>query len=171
MMLAMAGCVCAQPPAQQPDGSQAAPQGQPSGGPPQGPPPGPPPGHGGRPHMRGPMGGPEGRWWVNPAVVQKIGLTADQQKQIDALFQKHRLKLIDASAVVEREEAVLEPLLEADLPDEAKVLAQIDRVAQARAELEKANARMLLGFRTVLTVDQWKKLQADRPGPPPDRPR
>jgi hypothetical protein len=32
-------------------------------------------------------------------------------------------------------------------------------VAQARAELEKANARMLLGIRRVLNQDQWKKLQ------------
>ena len=44
-----------------------------------------------------------------------------------------------------------------------KVLAQIDRIAQARAELEKANARMLLGLRGVLTLDQWKKLQAEGP--------
>jgi len=55
----------------------------------------------------------------------------------------------------------MEPLLAADQPDEGKILAQIDRVAQARAELEKANARMLLGLRRVLTSDQWKTLQAD----------
>ena len=57
----------------------------------------------------------------------------------------------------------MEPLLAADQPDEGKILAQIDRVAQARAELEKANARMLLGLRRVLTPDQWKTLQADEP--------
>ena len=54
--------------------------------------------------------------------------------------------------------------MSADTPDEPKILAQIDRVAQARAELEKANARLLLGIRRVLTPDQWKKLQADTPG-------
>ncbi len=47
--------------------------------------------------------------------------------------------------------------------DEAQVLGQIDRIAQARAELEKANARMLLAFRGVLTLEQWKKLQAEEP--------
>lgn len=101
---------------------------------------------------------------MDPALVQRLGLTADQQKRIDTLFQQNRLKLIDLSAVVQKEEAILEPLLEADRPDESQVLAQIDRVAQARAELEKANARMLLGFRGVLTLDQWRKLQAE--GPP-----
>jgi len=55
--------------------------------------------------------------------------------------------------------------MEADQPDEARIVAQIDKVAQARAELEKANARMLLGIRRVLTPDQWKKLQAEAPRP------
>jgi periplasmic protein CpxP/Spy len=107
--------------------------------------------------------GPPGRWWMDPGLVQKLGLTGDQQKRIDALFQQNRLKLIDLSAGLQKEEAILEPLLEADRPEESQVLAQIDRIAQARAELEKANARMLLGFRGVLTLDQWKKLQAEAP--------
>ena len=125
-------------------------------------PPPPPPGRG---PGRGPMAG---RWWVDAALVQRLGLTEDQQKKIEALFQQNRFKLIDLSAAVEKEEAIMEPLLESDHPEEAKVLAQIDHIAQARAELEKANARMLLGFRTVLSQEQWKKLQAeDRPGPPP----
>jgi protein CpxP len=111
--------------------------------------------------------GPPGRWWGDPALVQKLGITVDQQTKIDALFQQSRLKLIDLSAELHKEEAVLEPLLEADKPEEAKVLTQIDRIAQARGELEKANARMLLGFRSVLTQEQWKKLQAEGPQRPP----
>jgi periplasmic protein CpxP/Spy len=107
--------------------------------------------------------GPPGRWWTDPALVQRLGLTPDQQKRIDTLFQQNRLKLIDQSAGLQKEEAILEPLLEADRPDESQVLAQIDHIAQARAELEKANARMLLGFRGVLTLDQWKRLQAEEP--------
>ena len=104
---------------------------------------------------------------MDPAVAQKLGLSADQQSKIEAIFQQSRLKLIDLNATLQKEEAMLEPLLEADRPDEAKVVAQIDRIAQARGELEKANARMLLGFRGVLTLDQWKKLRADTEGGPP----
>src|SRR5580692_13224100 len=103
----------------------------------------PPPMHPNRPPMeRAFHAGPPGRWWTDPGMVQKLGLTADQQKRIDALFQQNRLKLIDLSAGLQKEEAIMEPLLEADRPDESQVLAQIDRIAQARAELEKANARM-----------------------------
>jgi protein CpxP len=60
---------------------------------------------------------------------------------------------------LEKEEAIIEPLLDAGHPEEPKILTQIDRVAEARAELEKANARMLSGFRMALTQDHWKKLQ------------
>jgi periplasmic protein CpxP/Spy len=103
-----------------------------------------------------------GRWWNNPQLAQQIGLTADQQKKMDDIMQQHRLKLIDLNAALQKQEAIMQPLMEADQPDEGKILAQIDAIAQARAELEKGNARMLLGIRQVLTPDQWKKLQTLR---------
>lgn len=109
--------------------------------------------------------GPLGRWWDEPLVAQKLGLSADQQKKMDDIFLQSRLKLIDQHAAVEKDEAVLEPMLSSDQPDEAKILSQIDKVAQSRAELEKANARMLLGLRRVLTAAQWQTLQTLDPRP------
>lgn len=113
---------------------------------------------------------PPGKWWTDPTMIQRLGLTAEQQEKMESLFQQSRLKLIDLSASLEKQEAILDPLVQADHPDEPKILAQIDRVAQARAELEKANARFLVGIRNLLTADQWHKLQADSEGPPHDRP-
>lgn len=104
---------------------------------------------------------PPGIWWKNPDIAQKISLTSDQQKRMDDIFQQSRLQLIDLKANVEKQEVMLEPMLSANPPDTNKVLSQIDRVASARAELEKANARMLLGIRGVLSADQWTKLQAE----------
>lgn len=135
----------------------------------------PPPGGFGR------RGGPpprgdrmEGKWWYNQSVVLRLGLTTDQQKKLEDIFQQNRLKLIDLSAALEREQAILDPMLSADHPQESRVLAQFDKVAEARLELEKANARMLWGFRSILTADQWKDLQAQDdgrgPGPPPGHP-
>jgi periplasmic protein CpxP/Spy len=109
--------------------------------------------------------GPPGRWWTDPTTVQKLGLTADQQKKMDGIVEQSRLKLIDLSAALQKQEVIMQPLIEAEQPDEPKILSQIDKIAQARAELEKANARMLLQVRSVLTQDQWKKLQADAPRP------
>ncbi len=99
------------------------------------------------------------RWWKNPATSQSLGLTADQQKKMDDVFQQYRLKLIDLNAALEKEEISLDPLVSAEPLDESKITTQIDRVAQARAEHEKANGRMLLGIRKMLTQDQWNKLQ------------
>jgi Spy/CpxP family protein refolding chaperone len=106
-----------------------------------------------------------GKWWRDPGLAQRLALTSDQQKRMDEIFQQHRLKLIDLNAALQKEETIMEPLVDAEQPDEAKILSQIDRVAQARAELEKANARMLLGIRRVLNQDQWKKLQAEENHP------
>jgi Spy/CpxP family protein refolding chaperone len=98
------------------------------------------------------------RWWRNPSTTQSLGLTADQQRKMDDTFQQYRLKLIDLNASLEKEEVILEPLVATAALDESKITTQIDRVAQARAELEKANGRMLLGIRKQLTPDQWSKL-------------
>ncbi len=98
------------------------------------------------------------RWWKNPATAQYVGLTADQQKKMDDVFQQYKLKLIDLNGALEKEEVTLQPLVSAEPLDEARITAQIDRVAQARAELEKANGRMLLGIRKLLNPDQWTKL-------------
>jgi Spy/CpxP family protein refolding chaperone len=106
-----------------------------------------------------------GRWWRNPRLAQTLGLTPDQQKRMDEVFEQSRLKLIDLTAFLDKEEALLEPLVEMGQPDEAKIRSQIDRIAQARSELEKANANMLLGIRLVLTQGQWASLQNSGPKP------
>ncbi len=108
-----------------------------------------------------PPPGPDlGKWWKNSEIVRDLQLTEAQINQIEQSFLEHRLKLIDLHAELERQETRLQPLLEADQPDEAKVSAQIDQVLAARGKLEKANAMMMLAIRRVLTVEQWKKLQA-----------
>ena len=57
---------------------------------------------------------------------------------MDDIFQQHRLQLIDLQATLQKDEVILHPLLQADQLDETKILSQIDAIAQARAELEKA---------------------------------
>jgi Spy/CpxP family protein refolding chaperone len=106
--------------------------------------------------------GAHGRWWNDPQVIEKLNLTDDQRKSMDDILQQHRDNLIDMRASVEKAEGALEPLMGVDQPNESAILAQIDRVAQARAELEKANARFLLALRAKLSPDQWKQLQAIR---------
>lgn len=99
------------------------------------------------------------RWWDNPKMVKRLGITPEQQQSMDKIYLDHKLKLIDLHAKLEQQELLMGPLLGADHPDESKILSQIDNVAQARANVEKEFARMLLGIRSQLTLEQWKKLK------------
>jgi Spy/CpxP family protein refolding chaperone len=105
-----------------------------------------------------------GKWWKNSDVVRELEITETQITQIEQSFMEHRLKLIDLRAEVERQETRLQPLIEADRPDEAKVGAQIDLLLAARGKLEKENAMMMLAIRRVLSVEQWKKLESIQQG-------
>jgi Spy/CpxP family protein refolding chaperone len=108
-----------------------------------------------------PAGLPD-NWWRNAGMVSLLRLTPSQVSQMEDNFQQHRLKLIDLNASLEKEEVTLEPLVSADTLDEVKLTAQLDRVAQARAELEKYRGRMLVGIRRVLDPEQWRQLNETR---------
>jgi Spy/CpxP family protein refolding chaperone len=105
--------------------------------------------------------GPDlGMWWKQSEILRELQLTPAQTSQIEQTFLEQRLKLIDLRAELEKEETRLQPLVEADQLDEAKVSAQIDKVLAARGRLEKAHTMLMLSIRRVLTVEQWRKLQA-----------
>lgn len=110
--------------------------------------------------------GDHGRWWNNPQMVEKLKLSDDQRKAMDDTLQQHRETLVDMRGALEKAELELEPMMRQDQPNESQILAQIDKVAAARAELEKANARFLLAIRSKLTPEQWKTMEADRASRP-----
>ena len=164
------------------------PQGRARGRQDQAPPAGPGAGPGGGPGRggRGPEpgmpldaldAGMRGRWWADRELAAKIGISEDQIKKMDAIFDQNRVALVDLEGAVRKAELTLDPLLQADQPDEARITAQIDKTAQARAELEKSHARMLLAIRRIMTPEQWGKLESEAghqqpPGPlQPPRPQ
>jgi Spy/CpxP family protein refolding chaperone len=120
----------------------------------------------GGPDGLGGMRVPPGTWWRNPEIAGRIGLSTDQVKRIDGIFLDSRIQLIHMHASLEEEQLRLEPLLSANPVNQQAALEQISKIADTRADLEKANAKMLLSIRGVLTSDQWTKLQQ-----PPMRPR
>jgi len=101
-----------------------------------------------------------GRWWDSPQKAQQLGLTSQQQRKMDAIFESFVPRLERLHANLHHQEAILGPMIGADNPNEGQILGQIDAVAQARANLEKEFARMLLGIRRQLTPEQWQKLKA-----------
>lgn len=100
-----------------------------------------------------------GEWWTSPRVAEELGLSDQQKQQLEKISQDGRLKMIDLRADLEKQEVVLGPMLRTFHPDEAQVLAQVGKVSQARAALEKERIQTMLESRGVLTEEQWKKLE------------
>jgi|GEM_PF-4850095 len=100
------------------------------------------------------------RWWKNAEMAKHINLTETQTAQLDKIWQDARLKNIDLRADTQKQQALLQPLMESESPDETKILQQIDRVASARTALAKAAVSEHLAMHKVLTPEQIKKLQA-----------
>lgn len=99
-----------------------------------------------------------GAWWINSALMARLGITDDQKAQIERVFENHRLNLESNKAALEKEEAQLAQLLNAEPFDRNAALAQSNRVIQARSDLERENALMTLEMRERLTRAQWMQL-------------
>ncbi len=116
-----------------------------------------------RPPMERAFGSGERKgWWNNPRIAEQLKLSDDQRKSMDGILLEHREKLIDLQANLQKAELAMQPLMSADAPNDAAITAQIDKVVQARGDLERANARFLLAIRDKLTPDQWKQVKAFR---------
>jgi Spy/CpxP family protein refolding chaperone len=111
---------------------------------------------GGRPGLQV---GPPGRWWDDRGFAKNIKLRPDQQTRMDQIFEQNRGALINRFQSVMQAQAQLDALASSPSPDEAALFAQIDRVAQARAELEKANTHYLLQLRKEMDADQIQRLE------------
>jgi Spy/CpxP family protein refolding chaperone len=99
-----------------------------------------------------------GAWWTNEALVQRLGLTDEQKARVERAYENHRQRLLTNTQSLEKEEAQLAQLLEAEQIDRNAILSQIDRVVQARGEVERVNSAMTLEMREALTRAQWAQL-------------
>jgi Spy/CpxP family protein refolding chaperone len=99
-----------------------------------------------------------GRWWDDHGTAKKLNLNSDQQRHMDTIFEANKPTLINLYTNLQREELNLAGLSRTDLQDETKVFAAIDRVSQARTDLEKENAHILLQIRQQLDPQQLDTL-------------
>ncbi len=112
------------------------------------------------------LGLPPGQFWLNTDIVAMVNLTPDQVHRLADAYLQGRLKLIQLDAAVQTEEAKLEPMLAAPVIDNERALAQTDRIAEARASLDKADAHMAFALRAVLTPQQLGLMRTGSQGRP-----
>jgi len=103
---------------------------------------------------------PEGKWWKRPRLASEINMTADQSRDIDKIFVHSRARLIDLKADLEKKQLSLQVSMEdKDKPVDRKMVErEIEAVENARSELQKTRALMILDMRQVLRPEQWERL-------------
>lgn len=101
---------------------------------------------------------PEGKWWKRPRLAAEIGLNPDQVRQIEQIFVRSRTRLIDLRAALEKKQLALTESMENRTADRRTVEKQIEEVENARAELQKTRALMVLDMKQVLRPEQWDRL-------------
>jgi Spy/CpxP family protein refolding chaperone len=114
--------------------------------------------------LRGAAANAQTAWWTDTALMTRLGLTDVQKARIESSFQSYRPNLTSAKETLEKEEAQLSRLLDADSVDRSAVQLQVNRVIQARSEMERLNAAMTLDMREQLTRAQWAQLQRPNGG-------
>jgi len=102
--------------------------------------------------------GPTGRWWDDKKVAKVVGLDSRQQQRMDDVFNANRDTLMTLYKNYQHEESLLAKITRSRELDENQIFQQIDRVTQARGELEKATAHYQLQIRKELTADQAARL-------------
>src|SRR5262245_35198190 len=55
-----------------------------------------------------------GAWWMNSALMQRLGITDEQRARIERTFENHRQAILSTTDTLEKEEAALGRLLDAD---------------------------------------------------------
>ena len=106
---------------------------------------------------------PAGRWWDDSEFARSLGIDTKQQHRMDEVFSSNREMLLKLYKNLQHEEKELGKSIRSKELDEDQIFQHIDRVTQARGELEKANAHMLLQIRKEMSPEQTAKLDETRP--------
>ena len=107
----------------------------------------------------GELGLPVGAFWLNPDLVAHVHITPDQVHRLADTYLQGRLKIIQLEANEEMEETKLDAMESEPMMNDTEALAQTDRLADARAATEKADAHLAFALRAILNPDQLTTLR------------
>ena len=103
--------------------------------------------------------GPPGRWWDDKGFAKTLGLSRDQQKKMDTIFNANKAPILESYKALQKEEAALQKLTREKKLDEARIFAGIDAVAQSRAALDKAYSHVQLLVRQEMDTEQNARME------------
>ncbi len=116
------------------------------------------------------------KWWINPDHRKELGITDEQSKQIDEIFESsfppQRAKYREA----EKLDAELSRMLKESTADVQTVAAKVDQLEKLQAERRALRPVMLYRMNLVLSPEQrvklenlWKKREENRRRHPDER--
>jgi Spy/CpxP family protein refolding chaperone len=102
---------------------------------------------------------PPGKWWRMPDVAKELNISPDEQLKLDDFYYKHRTQMIDLKGNLEKEQIVLEQLIEKEVLDEAASKDQYQQVLRARNELSIERYNFLIELRKLLGYERFLQLK------------
>ena len=99
------------------------------------------------------------KWWQNDRYRAELGLTTDQSRRLEEIFQSTAADAARAEEGVRHGRRPSSNRL-VEHGNDSAVMEQVLNVEAARAELNKTRTLMLLRMRRASTTDQWVKLGA-----------
>ncbi len=105
---------------------------------------------------------PPGAWWEDGRIAEMLGLTDAQREEIRGRVYEHARRMADLNAEVRKAEIDLRETVGRDDFDPDAVRTAFAAFQATRQRLEQERFEMLLGVRSVLTTDQWNRLQRAR---------
>src|SRR5262249_8702157 len=97
---------------------------------------------------------------------QEIGLSDAQRESIRGEVRRVQSRFVDLQFDLQSESEKTGKLLQEKPVDEAKVLAQVDRILALEKEIKKAQVGLLVRIKNLLTAAQQTKLSELRKLPP-----
>ena len=106
-----------------------------------------------------PSAGAQGaKWWMSDQYKKELGLTADQSRRLEEVFQAALPTLRTQKKALDDAEQQFQQVMQRG--NYSSVMEQVDHLEAARANLNRTRTMMLVNMRKLLTTDQWIKLDA-----------
>jgi Spy/CpxP family protein refolding chaperone len=100
------------------------------------------------------------KWWVDEKSRAELGITDQQAGEIEQIFQSTLPTLRQVRKDLDEQEAKLSQMIKEGTAPVSAVTEQVDRVENARAEMNKRRTVMLYRIDRVLSAEQRAKLKA-----------
>jgi Spy/CpxP family protein refolding chaperone len=102
---------------------------------------------------------PHGKWWYSKHSSEKLNLSDEEKSKLDDKFFESRLKLIDFKGVVEKEQLLLDKLMESETMNEKAVKEQFKKLESARADLAAERFGFVMEVRKILGFERFQKMK------------